>query len=503
MPSPLKKSFAAEQLALRQQKKVNPVVWVLVGVVVVALVIGGYVMYQRSEAEKQAETVAEQIKSIAVLPFVNISADPEQEHFCDGIAETIINTLSQIKDLRVIARTSSFKFKGKEVDIRDIGKQLDVDTVLEGSVQKSGDRIRITAQLVKVRDNSHLFSQQYDKPLGDIFAIQDSISLAVLKELKFTLMGREKAAIVKRYTNDPDAYELYLQGRYDADVGFESWDKAREYFQQAIDKDPDFALAYAGLAWVSPPEEQEDFLNRALELDENLAEVHAGLASIRLFEDWDFPAAEKEIKNALQLSPGYGPAHIIYCYYLRTMGKYQEALEEVHRAQELNPLPFHIYGQAISLYLRLGKYDEARAQFNKAMEMNPESEYAMYHLARVDYLTGNYEKALEFWQGELRIPVNERTALLRIAYIHALSGNRDKAEEIFQEQIIDSSTGEDCYNIALVYTALDDRDKAFKWLEKAYEKKFEPLIWLKADPEWDSLHSDPRFKEFTDKIGLP
>jgi len=499
MSSIRKKSFAAEQLALRQQKKVSPVVWVLVGAVVVALVVSGYMMYQRSAAEKQVETEAEQIMSIAVLPFVDMSPNKDQEHLGEGIAEAILNALTNIGELKVIARGSSFKYIGEYEDVKAIGDNLGVESVLEGSVLKSENKIRVTAQLIRVSDNSHLFSRKYDYEWQDIFTLQDSISLEVLKELKFTLMGKEKATIVKRYTNDPDAWELYLQGRYFAELDQLSWDKAREHFQQAIDKDPKFALAYLGLAFVTG---QEDFLNRALELDDTLGEAYALLAMISL-GNLDFPAAHERIKRALELNPGYYWSYDVYSRYLRAMGRYEEALDAEHKAQELNPLPWFSYGQAISLYLRLGKYDEARNQFKKAMELNLDNEYAKYHLARIDYLTGNYEKAIEFWQGKFRDPDNERTSPLRVAYIQALSGNRDKAEEILQEQIIDSSTGEDCYNIALVYTALGDRDNAFIRLETAYEKRFGALMYLKADPEWDPLHSDPRFKELTDKIGLP
>ena len=266
MPSIRKKSFAAEQLARQQQKKVSPVVWVLVGVVVVLLVVGGYVMYQRSAAEKQVETETEQIKSIAVLPFVDMSPEKDQAYLGDGIADAIINAINNVGELRVIDRTSSFQFRGKENAIDEIAEKLTVDAVLEGSVHKQEKRLRIMAQLIKVSDHSHFFLKNYDIDFSDIFTVQDSISLLVLKELKFTLMGKEKAAIVRRYTNDPDAYELYLQGLYYADLGSNSQGKAREYFQQAIDKDPDFALAYAGLARVSRREEQKALLNKALEL---------------------------------------------------------------------------------------------------------------------------------------------------------------------------------------------------------------------------------------------
>ena len=510
MQSIRKKSFAAEQLAKRQQKK-NPVtIAVIVLAVVIAVGAVGYALYVRFGAkEEPTEAVtppAEEPKYIAVLPFRDISPSKEQEHLGDGISEMIINALTQYnyEKLRVIASTSSFQYKDRENIISELGEKLGVNWVLEGTVLKEAGRIRVTAQLIQVEDETHIWSDKYDHDFSSVIAVQDTISLAILKEMKFTLLGDEERLVAKRYTNDPDAYELYLHGRYNAELGGgEYLAKAREYFLQAIDKDPDFALAYAGLARVSQREEQDTLLHKALELDENLGEAYAQLAQISLYYDWDFKAAEKNIKRALELNPGYPWAYEGYSRYLRVMGRYEEALEKVHRAQALNPLIWSTYGQAMSLYLRLGKYDDARAQFKKAVDINPENIYAKFTLARVDIMTGNYEKALEYYKEVYSKNPERATTSPQIARIHALSGNKEKAEEILQKVILNSSTDLDFYSIAYIYTALGDRDNAFKWLEKVYEMKSAYLIVIKSDPEWDPLHSDPRYKALLKKMGLP
>ncbi|HUT62951.1 MAG TPA: hypothetical protein VMZ04_03240, partial [Anaerolineae bacterium] len=250
MPSPHRKSFAAEQLA-RRKKGIHPGVWVVVGLAVMIVFIGGYMVYRKSVIQKQADTETPPIRSVAVLAFEDMTPEKNMEYLGDGMADAIINALSTIDSLRVPARNSTFVFKGKYHDIHEIGNKLEVDTVLEGSIQKSGNKLRITAQLIRVNDDQHIWSEQYDSfVIDDVFSVQDSISLAILRELKFTLMGKDKEAVVRRYTTDPDAYELYLQGRqylhaliYNLD-----WEQGLPYFLEAAEKDSLFALAYAGLA---------------------------------------------------------------------------------------------------------------------------------------------------------------------------------------------------------------------------------------------------------------
>ncbi len=340
MQSIRKKSFAAEQLAKRQQKKSPATIAVIVLAVVIAVGAVGYALYVRfGVKEAPTEAVAPEqgkIKSIAVLPFVNRSVDPEQEYFCDGIADAILNALTHVGDLRVIARSSSFAFRGDAVDISEVGRKLNVEWVLEGSVQKAGNDLLITAQLIKVADLSHLFSDTYKRELKDVFAIQEEIARTVVDELKVKLLKKEKEALVKRPTDNIEAYRQYRLGQHTLDKVItpedmeKAGEKAREYFHRAIDLDPDFAEAYVGLAWTyghliyvgytdKTREKSKELIEKALEFDDTLPEAYVTLGAIYMF-DWDFPVAERNYKKALSLNPGLAGAHTSYAKYLRIMG---------------------------------------------------------------------------------------------------------------------------------------------------------------------------------------
>ncbi len=509
MQSIRKKSFAAEQLALRQ-KKTSPVVWVLVGVVVVALVVGGYVMYQRS-VQEQVETETPKIKSIAVLPFRNMNADEAQDFFCEGIAETIINTLTQIQGLDVTARTSAFSFKGKEVTIEEIGEKLNVQTILEGSVQKEGDNIRISAQLIKVDDGFHLWSKQYNKKIDSIFAIQDEISQAIVRELKGALLPGEKAAIEKQYTDNTEAYNLYLMGRYHLNkFTRDGTNKALDYFQQAIDKDTNFVLAhafianayvYGGIFGFLPRTEAyskaKQAIDKAIQIDDTISETYLSMAYMRIFNDWDWPAAERAIKRAIELNPGSVDVHNAYAFYLWVMGRCDEALDEVKRAMELDPVYIETYNTAMALNIRLDRYDEAMVNFQKGIEIDPNGLFLQNHLGRLYRKQGNYTKAIEVFK--------ERNNKFALGYTFAVSGDRDKAVEILHEYLERSKKENGLSDsIAMLYGVLGENDRAFEWLDQAYEahQNF-PLLWIKTDYEWDPIRPDPRFKALLKKMGLP
>ncbi len=332
MPSIHKKSFAAEQLA--RQKKVNPVVWVLVGVIVVALVVGGYVMYQRS-LHKKTETEVQQIKSIAVLPFRDMSPERDQDWFCEGLSEGIINALTNVRDLQVTGRTSAFRFKDKDLGIPEIGEQLNVEAVLEGSILKSGNRILITAQLVKVSDGFHLWSEEYDRELKDVIDIRAEISMKIVEALKVKLLDKEKTALEKRYTENTEAWNLYKKGRLFWNKRTEDgFIKSIEFFEQALKKDPDYALAYAGIAdsynllgfynFMNPDDaypKAKVAAKKALEIDDTLGEAHNSLAWFSQFYDFDWLTAEREFKTAIYLNPNYATSHHWYAVYLMAMGR--------------------------------------------------------------------------------------------------------------------------------------------------------------------------------------
>jgi TolB-like protein len=330
--------------------------------------------------------------SIAVLPFTNLSGDKEQEYFCDGMAEEIINALTHVEGLRVVARTSAFFFRDKEIDIREIGRKLNVGSVMEGSVRKAGNRIRITTQLINVADGYHLWSEKYDRNVGelccpeDIFAIQDEISLAIVEKLKVKLLGEEKVALVKRYTDDLEAYNLYLKGRY-----FwykrtrEAILKGLEYFHQAIEKDPTYALAYAGIAdcynmlgffdYLSPKEafpKAKAAAAKALEIDGTLAEAHSSLAEVKTYYDHDWLGAEREFQRAIELNPSYSTAYQWYGEYLALMGRHDESIIMGKRALEVDPLSPIVSTNLAGFYWLARQYDEAIERYQKVLEMEPD-----------------------------------------------------------------------------------------------------------------------------------
>jgi len=461
--------------------------------------------------------------SIAVLPFSNLSADKEQEYFCDGMAEEIINALTHVEGLRVVARTSAFSFRGKETDIREIGRRLNVETLLEGSVRKAGNQVRITAQLINVADGYHLWSEKYDRKIGDmccpedIFAIQDEISLAMVEELKGKLLRKEKAAIVKRHTEDLEAYNLYLKGRHFWNKRTEeSLKKSIEYFKEAIKRDPRYALAYAGLAdsyitlrdysSVSPKEvypKAKKAVRKALEIDGTLAEAHTSLAQLR-FREWDWEGAEKESKRAIQLNPGYATAHHWYAFNLMYMARFDEAIEEIKRAQELDPLSLVISRNAALVFYFARDYNRALEELKKTQEMDLSFSLTHTWLAYVYLQKGMYKEALREVQKESDIHrlLNPQVEAAK-GRAYARMGKRGEARKILDDLL---ERAKKAYVppilLADLHFALGEKDQGFKWLNKGYEERDSTVLEIKVDPGFDSVRSDPRFITLLKKIGL-
>jgi TolB-like protein/Tfp pilus assembly protein PilF/predicted Ser/Thr protein kinase len=461
--------------------------------------------------------------SIAVLPFANLSADKEQEYFCDGMAEEIINALTQVEGLHVVARTSAFSFRDRKVDVREIGRRLNVKAVLEGSVRKAGSKLRITAQLVSVADGYHLWSERYDRDIGalccpeDIFAIQDEISLAIVGKLKVKLLGGERTKILKRHTHDLDAYNLYLKGRYFWDKRTEeNLNKGIEYFSQAVEKDPEYALAYVGLAdsyvalvdysFLSPKElfvKAREAATRALGIDPMLAEAHNSMAQV-MFREWNWEGAEKEHKRAIELNPDYPNAHHWYALFLTYAGRFDEAIAGMKKAWELDPLSL-IINRNLGLFLYYARrYDQALEQLQKTVEMDPN--FSMVHAAMGEvYLQKSmYEEALREFQKEADIHgrLNQHEEAWRgIAYLKA--GNRDEARRILDDLL---ERSEQAYvaptRLAGLYFALGENDEGFRWLDKSYQEHDSTLLEIKVDPGFDGVRSDPRFEELLKKVGL-
>jgi len=470
---------------------------------------------EKPDTEKVVEKKWE--NSIAVLPFADLSPQKDQEYFCDGMAEELISTLAKIDQLKVASRTSAFQFKGKGHDIREIGDKLQVQAVLEGSVRKAGDRLRITVQLINVGDGFELWSEKYDRDLKDVFAIQDEISLAIVDSLKVKLLEKEKEALVKRYTDNTEAYKLYLKGRYNWNRRYEGGlQKGIEFFQQAIDIDPLYALAYTGIAdsysllghyGFLPPREAcpkaKIAAEKALEIDDKLAEAHTSLARIKMHYDWDWDAAEQELKKALELNPNYSTALEWYSLYLMIMGRFDEAVQEAKHALELYPLSLIINAVLGGIYYFAGKNEEAIEQFQRTIEI--ESDFSLTYLFQSGALANlnRFEEAVESLKKLDYLTAGSPFALGYLGAGVAGAGQKDEAQKMLDQlNELSKKKSVSPFYIAMVYLGLDDKDKLFEYLEKAYEERESLLAFINSWPLFDSLRPEPKFKAILKKMGF-
>jgi TolB-like protein/Tfp pilus assembly protein PilF/class 3 adenylate cyclase len=455
-------------------------------------------------------------KSIAVLPFVNMSADKGDEYLSDGVSEELIAALSKITGLQVKARTSSFAFKGKNEDIQKIGELLHVSHLLEGSVAKAGNKLRITAQLIQASDGNHLWSDTYDREMKDIFAVRSEVVQQVAETLKIRLLGQDKKRLDKKPTENIEAYNLYRRGRYYADkMSQDGYKKALDFYQQAIEKDPRFALAYAGMAdtyvlaadlYIPPREafsKAKEAALKAIELDETLAEAHASLGFVHFHYDWDWAAAEKEFKRALALNPQSAQAHLHYTDYLATMGRFNEAYDQGRQALEIDPVSTRANLVPGWAFLYAGRIDDAIQQFSKAVELNPSDAWAHIGLGRAYLGKGMGQRAIEEMEVARRDEPDNPLVLGLLGYGYAVTGRRGDALKSL-ETLDEMEKKHYASRIArvYVYAGLGDKDKAFEWLEKAYQERSDSLAWFRKDPESKSLRSDPRFAVLMRKIGF-
>lgn len=476
-----------------------------VAVVAVLLIVAAIYRPIHKDA-KNSPAVTPASPSIAVLPFINMSSDKEQEYFSDGLTEELLNALAKNPRLRVAARTSAFAFKGKNVDLREIGQKLNVTTVLEGSVRRDGKHLRITTQLINTADGFHMWSEIYDREMNDIFAIQNEIATAVAGALKVKLLGEETRS--KKETNI-EAYDSYLQGQYFRSTrSKESLSKAITYYERALELDPNYAPAWAGLA--SAHSAQANFgyadieesyrkarleVKKALELDKNLPQAHSVLATIQLFYDWDWKAAEACFKRALELDPSLigGQATIA-----RMQGRYDDAIRLNHRAIELDPLSIGSYNALGFNAVAAGKLQEAEKAFKKVLELNPSYETVHIYLGTIYLLESNPTKALAEME-QVQSP-NWRPYGLALVY-HAL-GKKKEADAALTEYINDFQSVA-AMQIAEIYAYRGDSDKAFEWLERAYRQRDSGLIFIKGDRLFDKVKQDPRYNALLKKMRLP
>src|SRR6266571_2594914 len=455
-------------------------------------------------------------KSIAVLPFDNLSRDPDNAYFAEGVQDEILARLAKIADLKVISRTSTQKYKSAPDNLREIAKQLDVVNILEGSVQKAADQVRVTVQLINATNDAHLWAETYDRKLTDIFTVESEIAKTIADTLRAKLTGSEERMMSKKPTANPEAYEFYLKGRFfwNKRTGVDLR-KAIDYFNQAVAKDPSYALAYAGLAdayvllsgfgAASPKDslpQAKAAAEKALELDNSLGEAHASLAQALFAYDFNIAGANREFRRAIELNPNYATAHHWYGESgLAPLGQFEDAIAELKRALELDPLSVIINADVGTVLTSARRYDEAIEQLRKTLEMDPSFYYAHYNLGEALEMKGLTENAVAEYQRAIALnddPVPQ--ALL--GHLYAKMGRKNEARQILQ-QLHESSKQHyvSPYLFAMIHIGLGDKDQAIDFLEKTYEDRDGySIAFVKVDPFLDPLRSDPRFEALVQKV---
>ena len=463
------------------------------------------------------------INSVAVLPFSNASGDPNTEYLSDGITEGIIDRLSGLPNVKVISRTSAFRYKQREIEPQKVAKELGVEALVTGRVVQRGDDLSVSAELVDAREDKQLWGEQYSRKLADIASVQQEIASAISGNLGLRLTSEEKTRLAKSSATNPEAYQLYLRGRYHTNqtTGAELT-KGIEYFKQAIEKDPGYALAYAGMAdaysalgggWAYlPPSDSfpkaKAAAMKALELDDTLAEAHAALAYAVFFADWDWPSTEREFKRAIELNPNSALSHARYAVCLITRLRFNESIAEAQRAQELDPLSPDIVSELGIIYFVGRQYDEAIAQFQKALDLNPNIPVVRATLGMAFAMKRMYPQALAEYD---KIPNEDKVTAAgnqfvagTLGWIYAVSGRRTDALKIAQEfRELSTHAYVDFYWSAVVYAGLGDKDEAFRLLEKSYQEHSAGIPYLAVDPFWYGMHSDPRYADLLRRMGLP
>ena len=491
--------------------------WIGIAAVVTLLIIIGFkIDFGTKEAESNKDL---NNLSIAVLPFRNMSSDPDNEYFSDGMTEEIINALTTVKGLRVAARSSSFMFKGEKIDIREVGEKLNVKTVLEGSVRKSGAKLRITAQLINIEDGYHIWSEVFEREMSDVFAIQDEISHSIVDRLKVEFVGKDEPSISVRHTENIEAYNLYLKGRFHC-LKYTKSDVTRgiEYLKLALKNDSSYAAAHAELsncystigyfhydmlairdAYLKATEAAES----ALKIDEDLAEAHSALAYIKRTYHWDWEGAEKEFKRAIELNANYINARWAYALHLSAVGRLDEAVKEAEFALELDPVSQSTNLTLARIFYYSRQYDKAVAQSKILLEMDPNFAGGHSVIANVYEQEGRYDEAIENYVLSGSLTGSNVEAFLESAQTFEITGWTEYWQDVLK-RVESHPEPERIPSIvkAAIYTRLGQNDKALDQLELALEKREGALVYLKVNPKFDNLRSDPRFADILKEMGL-
>ena len=457
-------------------------------------------------------------RALAVLPLENLSGDPSQDYLAEGMTDELITRLAQISALRVISRTSVMTYKSVHKSLPEIARELNVDTVVEGSVSRSGDRVRITAQLIQMPTDTHMWAQSYSEDFKDALALQSKVAHDIAEQIRVTLNHQEQAALVKSKTVNPEAYEAYLRGRYFWNKRTpDGLKKAIEYFSRAIDIDPTYAEAYSGLAdsyalsgdWeygiLSPRDAfqwAKAAATKALALDNSLSEAHTSLAFALDLYGWDWAAAEGEYQLAIRLNPGYATAHHWYAWHLMVMGHTSEGVLELKKAESLDPLSLIISADIADALCIAHLYEESVQQSRKTLEMDPGFAVAHYQLGQALAQKHMHDEAIGEFQRAIELSGHNGAFDSNLGYVYAVSGRKEQAKEIARNlaERHDQNPAADA-NVALIYVGLGDQDQAMSWLSRAYEARFNPSILMR--PVFDPLRPDARFQDLLRRIGLP
>ena len=455
------------------------------------------------------------VRSVAVLPLENLSGDPEQEYFADGMTEQLTADLSRIGGLRVISRTSVMQYKNARKPLPDIARELNVDAVLEGSVVRADDKVRITARLIRGTTDENLWAQSYERDLRDILSLQGEVAKSIAREINIALTPQEEARLASGRRVDPAAHQLFLLGRFHFNRGIEDGlRKAIPYFEQAIAKDPGYAEAYVGLAEAyidlsSDYERPRDVLPKAksaastaLKLNDSLADAHAHLGFIHLFYDWDASGAERELARAIELNPNSASARISHAGYFLAVGKPKEAVPEIRLAIQLDPLSLrtHALGTIFLIFAR--QYDEAIEQARRALELEPRFGLAVGFQGLAYAEQGRFAEAVASLEKAAQLDKGAMVALFR-AHVHAVAGNKSQAAKLVNEVEKDAEHAYICpYKIATAYVSLRNHDKAYQWLRRGIEERADCMAWLGVEPWMEPFRTDPRYLQLLREVGL-
>ena len=504
-------TFAAARPQRLQWLAAASILAATVVAVVFALNIGGW-------RERIFGGASKPIRSLAVLPLENLSGDPEQEYFADGMTEALITELGKISALRVISRQSVMQFKGTDKSLPEIARELNVDAIVEGAVVREGNRVRVTAQLVQASPERHLWSETYERDLHSILAVQSEVARKIAREIKIGVTPEEEARLARARTVNPEAYEAFLKGRHHLNKATpREINKAITYFNEAIEKDPDYALAYAGLAdcynylgfvgGLAPREvypRAKRAAAKALEIDDSLAEAHASLGYTAMAYDWDWAAAARELQRAVELNPNSAQAHLHYSWYLGLQGRFEEARAAINRARELDPLSLIISANMANYFSAKRDYDGMLEQTRKTLELEPNHSLGRLFSGQAYLGKGLYDDAIAEFEKAVEVSGRGPGFKGRLGHAYALAGHKGKALKILDElKELSKKEYVPSFQIALVLVGLEETDQAFAWLEKAYEEREVRLPNIRLASVFDPLRDDPRFQSLLRRMNFP